>query len=138
MIDLSRHRFYALMLGLLSALFAFSKLQAKDRRLELGLPVICDNGQDCFIQQYPDVDPSEGARDYSCGRATYDGHKGLDIRLLSLADIARDVRVIAAAKGRVTRTRDKMADRIRESREDKQALEGRECGNGVVIDHGSG
>jgi len=138
MIGLPRRRFYALMLGLLSALFAFLKPQAKDSRLELGLPVNCDIGQDCFIQQYPDVDPSEGARDYSCGQATYDGHKGIDIRLLSLADIARDVRVVAAAKGRVKRTRDTMADRILESREDEGALEGRDCGNGVVIDHGSG
>lgn len=138
MIGLPRRRLYALMLGLLSALFAFSKLQAKDSRLELGLPVVCNIGQDCFIQQYPDVDASEGSRDYSCGRATYDGHKGIDIRLLSLADIARDVRVVAAAKGRVKRTRDMMADRILESREGEGALEGRECGNGVVIDHGSG
>ena len=138
MIGLPRRRFYALMLGLLSALFAFSKLQAKDSRLELGLPVVCNIGQDCFIQQYPDVDASEGSRDYSCGRATYDGHKGIDIRLLSLADIARDVHVVAAAKGRVKRTRDMMADRILESREGEGALEGRECGNGVVIDHGSG
>lgn len=104
----------------------------------LGLPIRCTIGADCFIQQLPDLDPTSAAVDPWCGRATYDGHKGTDIRVLSMADIAADVAVIAAADGTVLRVRDGAEDRLVRSAADRAAIEGTECGNGVVIDHGDG
>lgn len=101
----------------------------------LGLPVDCRLGQDCFVQQMPDVDPGPGTLDPLCGQATYEGHSGWDIRLRSLSDIAQDVPVIAAADGTISRIRDGVPDRIFDAAHDAPKMGGRECGNGVVIDH---
>jgi hypothetical protein len=106
-------------------------------RGSMGLPVNCVIGTDCFVQQMPDIDPSSGVLDPRCGQATYQGHDGWDIRLRSLDDIARDVPVLAVADGRVARIRDGMADQIYDA-EDKARVAERECGNGVLIEHGNG
>jgi hypothetical protein len=106
--------------------------------LQLGLPIACTLGTDCFVQQYADVQPGSGARDYACGIATYDEHSGTDFRVLSLKAAETGVPVIAAASGRVKGTRDGVDDRLIARPEDRAAIEGRECGNGVVIDHGGG
>ena len=83
----------------------------------------------------PDVDPGPGTLDPLCGQATYEGHSGWDIRLRSLSDIAQDVPVIAAADGTISRIRDGVPDRIFDAAHDAPKMGGRECGNGVVIDH---
>ncbi len=101
------------------------------------LPVTCEFSQTCFIQSYVDVDPGPGVRDYMCGSATYQGHKGTDFRLHSAAQSKIGVGVLAAADGTVKRVRDGMAD-ILPKAASRKALKGRECGNGVVIDHGDG
>ncbi len=106
--------------------------------IAFALPVDCTIGRDCFIQQYTDTDPSSpGSSDYRCGAQVYDGHKGLDIRVVNTAALERAVPVLAAADGRVLRRRDGLADRVLKGGEidlnDPQA-----CGNGVVIDHGDG
>lgn len=105
---------------------------------EFGPPVSCEIGKNCFLQQMADMDPGQGATDPFCGLATYDGHTGLDIRIRSMADIARGVPVIAMAAGTVTGTRDGEQDRLVRTPRDRKAIEKRECGNGVVIDHGQG
>jgi hypothetical protein len=116
------------MTGLFSArLFAF----------ELAFPVDCTLGQDCYIQNYVDADPGPDAQDATCGHLTYDGHRGTDIALPPLADMARDVAVRPAAPGTVQATRDGMPD-ILVSAEDAPDVTGRECGNGVVIAHADG
>ena len=51
-----------------------------DPPIRLALPVACQMGRTCFIQQYFDHDPGPGAKDYRCGVMTYDGHDGVDIR----------------------------------------------------------
>lgn len=104
--------------------------------IEVGLPVACALNKTCFIQNYTDTDPTPGARDYRCGGATYDGHKGTDFRLLSVRDVRRNVAVLAAAPGRVKALRDGVPDRL--TGKDAPTPVGRECGNGVVIDHGQG
>ncbi len=106
---------------------------------QLSHPIDCPLGEDqrCFVQIYPDRDPGPGAQDYACRDLSYDGHKGTDFALRSLAEIDRGVDVIAAAPGRVKGTRDGMADKLYRA-EDAAALQGRDCGNGVVIDHGGG
>lgn len=104
----------------------------------LSLPVACEPGVTCFVQNHVDLDPGPGTRDFACEAATYDGHKGVDIRLLSAAAAAaRGVAVQAAAPGKVKGVRDGMPDQF--AREAGGArFAGRECGNGVVVDHGGG
>ncbi len=103
----------------------------------LGLPVDCTLGDTCFIQQYTDVDPGPAAQDFMCEGLSYDGHKGTDFALPSLAAMEGGVAVIAAAPGTVRGIRDGMADRVHEPQSGDD-LAGRDCGNGVVIDHGDG
>lgn len=95
----------------------------------------CALGETCFIQNYVDRDPSEGVSDHLCGQLSYDGHKGTDFRVPSNDDFG--VSILAAAPGIVLGTRDGMAD-ISADAEDAPDLEGRDCGNGLVIDHGGG
>lgn len=104
---------------------------------ELVLPVDCEIGRTCAIQNYMDRDPGPGARDYACGGRSYEGHNGLDIRVPDLAAQRQGVFVLAAAPGRVARLRDGVAD-VSVRVAGTAAVEGTECGNGVVIDHGDG
>lgn len=103
----------------------------------LRLPVDCTLGQDCQFQQFTDLDPGAGVRDFACQGASYDGHKGTDVRVSPAAYLA-GARVLAPAAGVVIARRDGMVDRLAASAEDRAALAGKECGNGVVIDHGDG
>jgi murein DD-endopeptidase MepM/ murein hydrolase activator NlpD len=103
----------------------------------LMLPVDCEIGTACFVQNHVDVDPGPGVLDHRCGARTYDGHTGVDFRLLSAAAARQGVAVRAAAAGLVKSVREGMVDRLIEA-DDKAAVAGRECGNGVVIDHGDG
>jgi Peptidase family M23 len=104
----------------------------------LGLPIACTPGKDCFLQQYADMDAGSAATDPFCGTATYDGHKGTDIRVDYMSDAEKGVPVVASADGNVTRLRDGEPDRIMRSEADRAAVADKECGNGVVIDHGGG
>lgn len=106
--------------------------------LELGLPVACVLGEDCFLQQFPDMDPGPEAVDPFCGAATYQGHDGTDLRVRSMADVARGVDVVAMADGKVMRLRDGEPDRLVRSEADQAAVADRECGNGMIVAHGDG
>jgi len=99
----------------------------------LDLPIDCTLGKTCFIQNHVDRDPTPGVLDYQCGGLSYDGHKGTDFRLPTLADMARGVDVLAAAPGVVRGVRDGVAD-VGPS----DATQGMECGNGVVLRHPAG
>ncbi|MFP1630670.1 M23 family metallopeptidase [Zhengella sp. ZM62] len=105
---------------------------------DYGPPVDCDLGRSCFLQQMPDMEPGPGAADPYCGPATYDGHTGIDIRVRSMADMARGVSVLAMREGVVRGTRDGEDDRLVRTEADRKAIADRECGNGVLIDHGDG
>jgi hypothetical protein len=96
----------------------------------LSLPIDCEIGAACIVQNYVDRDPGPAARDYHCGFLTYDGHKGTDIRVIDRARYKQGMAVLAAAAGRVRAVRDGMADGER--------VAGREAGNSVVIQHGDG
>lgn len=100
-------------------------------------PIDCDLNTDCYIQQFVDIDPSPAASDFTCSTLSYDGHKGTDFALHSRAEIDRNIRVLASAAGRVRGVRDGMAD-AGYSAKTADAIDGKECGNGVVIDHGNG
>lgn len=99
----------------------------------LSLPITCTIGATCYVQSYVDIDPGPTARDFSCGTATYEGHNGIDFRLHSAAQARDAVDVKAAADGVVKAVRDGVEDNLFPPRDP-----GRECGNGVVIDHGDG
>lgn len=98
---------------------------------ELAFPLDCTLGETCHIQQYVDHDPGPGAQDFTCAGLSYDGHDGTDFALATRADMAAGVDVLAAAAGTVKGLRDGVADFA-------PFPPGKECGNGVVVDHGSG
>jgi len=125
--------------GLLT--FGLIEPAAAEEPFRLGLPVDCAPGRTCWIFHYVDHQPGPGLRDYMCGQATYNlpdgrGHQGTDFAIRDLAAMRAGVAVIAAAPGRVKATRDGMADRAL-SQADTEALAGRDCGNGVLIEHGN-
>ena len=103
----------------------------------LFIPIECELGATCFIQNYVDVDPSPAYSDYTCGFLSYDGHKGTDFRLPDLDAMRRGVRVLAAAPGIVRAVRDSMPD-ISVKKIDATLIAGHEAGNAVVIRHGDG
>ncbi len=117
---------FAAVLGWVTAVSAES--------IQLKLPVACELGRTCFIQNYVDVDASPSATDYRCGTLSYDGHNGTDFRLPSMRVQRTGVSVLAAAAGRVARVRDDVAD-VSVRTKGRESVSGSECGNGVVIAH---
>ncbi len=103
----------------------------------LTLPIRCDLGRTCFVQHHVDVDPTPAVRDFACGRASYDGHDGVDFRILSAMAAKTGVEVLAAARGRVLRVRDRMPDAFAREK-GRSGITDRECGNGLVVAHPDG
>ncbi len=124
------------MLALLVAAAAAAATAAEAPPPRLALPLQCSIGSDCWVQNWPDDDPGPGVRDWGCGARSYDGHDGTDFRIASLDRQRAGVAVLAPAAGVVLRLRDGEADRM--LGEGEKAVPGRECGNGVAIDHGGG
>lgn len=101
------------------------------------LPLVCPTGVGCVVRSFVDHDPGPEAKDWRCGRLTYDGHKGTDIRVPDGRAMAEGIQVLAAAPGKVLRRRDGMYDvSIRVGGAD--AVRDREAGNSIIIDHGDG
>ena len=119
----------------LGALIAPSLLFAND--LSLSIPIDCELGKSCYIQQYVDHDPSSKWSDYRCSSLSYDTHKGTDFALPTLSDIKKGVAVLAAADGIVAAFRDNVEDKLYRP-ENAAEVAGKECGNGVVINHDGG
>ena len=113
-----------------------SPLANADDRPQFALPLACEPQKTCFIQSYVDLDASSKARDYACGSATYEGHSGVDFRVLSAHESA-SLPVLAAADGIVKGVRDGVADAL-DTTVKAPTVAGQECGNGVVLDHGDG
>ncbi len=105
--------------------------------LELGLPLQCQLGETCWVVNYVDLDPGKGFKDHACTSFGYDGHKGTDFAIRDLKVMAAGVPVIAADGGVVRGVRDGMAD-VDVSETGRANINGRECGNGVVIAHEGG
>jgi murein DD-endopeptidase MepM/ murein hydrolase activator NlpD len=115
----------------LSLILTLALAPAGANAFDLGLPVACTLGEDCYIQQYFDHDAGPQAQDFTCGSLSYDGHNGTDFAVPTRQAMAAGVSVLAAAPGVVRGMRDGVADF-------EPPAEGRECGNGVVIDHAEG
>ncbi|MBI1172982.1 peptidoglycan DD-metalloendopeptidase family protein [bacterium] len=116
---------------MIRALICLLALASPAGAFQLQWPVDCTLGQTCHIQHYVDRDPGPGARDFSCGTLSYDGHDGTDIALPNRAAMAGGVKVLAAAPGRVLGLRDGVPDFA-------PPMPGKECGNGVLVDDGDG
>ena len=100
----------------------------------LSMPIECDIGKDCFIQNYVDHANGPAYKDYTCGSLSYNDHKGTDFRLINLKQMRKGVTVIAAAPGVVKGIRTTMPDQA-VTEETRAILENRECGNGVLLFH---
>ncbi|WP_425040805.1 M23 family metallopeptidase [Primorskyibacter sp. S187A] len=118
----------------LTAMILISAAASASAEVLLEWPVDCKLGDTCYIQNYVDTDPGPGWQDFMCGALSYDGHKGTDIALPLRNSIEDRVSVRAAAPGIVTGVRDGMADDVYRGGD----LEGRDCGNGVVVTHADG
>jgi hypothetical protein len=125
---------YAFVAPLACGAFFCSLMPLLAQNIQLQLPLDCTVGSTCLVQNYVDRDPSQQAKDYTCGSLTYDGHNGTDFRLLNLAAMRRGVDVLAAAPGRVVRVRDGMDD-VSIRAVDAPTVANRECGNGAVLVH---
>lgn len=101
------------------------------------LPIDCAVGEVCIVQNYADLNAAGGdADDPRCGPLSYDGHDGIDIRAPE-AMARRGVAVLAPAAGIVSAVRDGEPDGAF-LRGGAAAVRGRDCGNGVRIDHDGG
>ena len=105
--------------------------------ISLALPIRCQVGVSCFVQNYVDSDASGKVRDHSCGARSYDGHDGTDIRIRNRAIQRQGVEVLAAAPGRVVGMRNDMED-VSTRTAGKAAIAGKECGNGALVEHDGG
>jgi Peptidase family M23 len=105
----------------------------------LELPVACRLNEECWVVNHVDLDAESGRRDYRCGSMTYDGHKGTDIGIVhgGVDSLTGSTSVLSAAAGTVLGTRDGMRDAGMAANTDA-GLQGRECGNGVVLAHDHG
>lgn len=104
---------------------------------ELQLPLDCQPGKECWVMHYVDLDPGPGAQDIQCKKLTYDGHKGTDFAIRDLAAMEQGVQVFAAAPGIVSAVRDGMEDRA-VTITTRHEINGKECGNGVMLEHENG
>lgn len=112
--------------------------QPDEPRLELTLPLDCRLGENCWVANYVDADPSRAAQDFLCRPRTYDGHTGVDFAVRDRGVMDQGVQVLAAASGTILRLRDGVEDVGRTTAQSPDSIVGRECGNGVLIDHGHG
>jgi Peptidase family M23 len=125
-------RLIAVTVTLLAALAARAEIPT-----DLALPLDCEPGLSCWVLRYVDHDPGPGARDYACGQVTGDGHKGTDFAIRDLKEMAEGVEVRAAAAGVVDALRDGVPD-VSVEEGGREAIAGKECGNGIRIAHGDG
>lgn len=106
---------------------------------QLSLPVRCPE-QGCFLARMPDHAPAKGVdQDYLCGARASNDHDGTDIAVQTMT-LAAQTPVLAAAAGTVQAVRDGVADKPLHGSDAAAvaALNGQDCGNGVMIDHGNG
>ncbi len=107
-----------------------------EEAITFGLPIDCELNTTCFIQNYVDMEPGEGYKNYTCDHHSYDNHKGTDFRLLTEASLKDDVDVLAARDGTVANIRDEVPDINR--RENPAYDDTKGCGNVVILRHEQG
>ena len=105
-----------------------------EKEFLLSQPLACSLDGPCWIAQYPDHDIGPGASDSGCGSRSYHKHDGSDFAIPDHKTMMRGVDVLAIADGTVLRSRDGVVDQ----KSVPDSVNGIECGNGFVIDHGNG
>ena len=105
--------------------------------IEFGMPIKCNYGKDCFIQNYFDEDSSPDYKDYHCGKLSYNEHNGTDFRVRDYVAMNNGVDVIAAADGTVFNLRESVAD-MNVRKGDIKEISKYGCGNTVVLAHEGG
>jgi hypothetical protein len=105
--------------------------------LELGMPIGCDIGKDCFIQYYVDTDGGEGAADFKCNALSYNNHDGTDFRLRNYLALKKNIPVYAAADGFVQTIDTPVPDAKLKELEATRATH-HQCVNGITLYHGGG
>jgi hypothetical protein len=106
--------------------------------MDLGFPISCAYGEDCLIESYFDHDARDGEfSDHTCGKLSSDKQSSTNFILMNSEQMLQGVNVLAGDSGVVTQLRDGMDD-INVDMVGKEAIRGRECGNGIVIKHQRG
>ncbi len=124
---------------ILCALFLYTETRTSPYKPVLTLPIQCIIGQDCYIQNFVDLDDSHKVSDPICGQASYNGHKGTDIAIASMQQMANGVPVITALPGKVIAIRNTIPDRLIKTPQQYKSLpKNRYCGNGVLVQHPDG
>jgi hypothetical protein len=132
-------RLAVIWLGFLASSGFSNVAQAQSiERQGLGLPLLCTLGETCWVANYVDVDPTEATRDFRCQPRTYNTHDGTDFAIRDLAVMAQGVPVVASAAGMVRNVRDGMEDVGIADETARARITGRNCGNGVLIEHEGG
>ncbi len=127
-----------LLIGVMFAPITSALAQSEDEaEFQLGLPIQCAVGLDCFVQNYVDTDSSRLAKDFTCGALTFNGSTETDFRLGDIKQMEEKILVQAAAPGVVKAARTGEQDGAFFSGNQEPGKE-RPCGNGVIIDHGNG
>lgn len=103
----------------------------------LRLPIDCDLGRTCYIEDLMDRDPGPGVADYACGLKARADHGGVDFALLSFEQIDTGIAVLAAADGVVAAIRDGVPD-VPATDPNSDDIVGKECGNAVRLRHDNG
>ena len=125
------HYYFTLFLGILTVP-CFGGTEFK-----LSMPLRCNYGDDCFIQNYVDLKTTSQYQDYNCGILTYNNHKGTDFRLVDYKGLVKGVEVLAVADGTVKAVRNDEADFIY-IKNNYSGVTGKECGNGIILQHNDG
>jgi len=102
--------------------------------IKLSLPIDCTLGEDCFIQNYVDMDPSADAKDFNCGPLAYNNHQGTDFRLRNRQALGKPYSALATAPGKIVQVINNRPDHGFKV----GAYSAWDCGNAVMIDHGGG
>ena len=125
---------------LLSLSALFTTYESRADVPQFIFPIECKLGETCWTVNYVDMNPNPDAvEDFNCGHRTYEGHKGTDFAVRHLGDIAAGINILAGADGTVLRRRDGETDTIKAPEDlEKIADANKNCGNAVILDHGSG
>lgn len=114
-----------------------SLVQGQEQPVQFNIPIRCEINKTCWISRYMNLNTPEDPKDYQGGRLTDSDHNGVDFALRDLKQLEEGVDVLAVADGTVVGLRNHMPD-IAVTPATIQFVKGKECGNGVTIDHGQG
>jgi hypothetical protein len=111
--------------------------EAPPEPFAMSLPMLCPEGHDCWITNYPDQDQSHSAKDYKCGTLSTDGQQNTDFSVGSKLAIRAGIPIYAVAPGVVLGARNNMDDNFR-AKGKVTVPPKQHCGNGILIEHQDG